>query len=62
MKDNQLIITADIVKKIKSKEIKWQDLLVNHAVDDSILEYIDPEEQNFAMIAMDRRKLTTMDK
>ena len=37
-------------------------MLVNHIVDDSILEYIDPEEQNFAMIAMDRHKLITLDK
>ncbi len=62
VKNNKLVITPDIVKKIKDKEIKWQDLLVNHVVDDSILEYIDPEEQNFAMIAMNRNKLTTMDK
>ena len=62
VKNNKLVITPDIVNKIKDKEIKWQDLLVNHVVDDSILEYIDPEEQNFAMIAMNRHKLTTMDK
>ena len=62
VKNNKLVITSDIVKKIKDKEIKWQDLLVNHIVDDSILEYIDPEEQNFAMIAMDRHKLITLDK
>jgi len=62
VKNNKLVITPDIVDKIKDKKIKWQDLLVNHAVDDSILEYIDPEEQNFAMIAMNRHKLTKMDK
>ena len=62
VKNNKLVITPDIVNKIKDKKIKWQDLLVNHAVDDSILEYIDPEEQNFAMIAMNRHKLTKMDK
>jgi len=62
VKNNKLVITPDIAKKIKNKEIKWQDLLVNHIVDDSLLEYIDPEEQNFAMIAMDRLKLSTVDK
>jgi len=62
VKNNKLVITPNIVNKIKDKKIKWQDLLVNHAVDDSILEYIDPEEQNFAMIAMNRHKLTKMDK
>ena len=62
VKNNKLVITPDIVNKIKDKKIKWQDLLVNHVVDDSILEYIDPEEQNFAMIAMNRHKLTKMDK
>ena len=49
-------------EKIKNKEIKWQDLLVNHCAKESILEYIDPEEQNFAMIAMTPHNLIHMDK
>jgi len=62
VKDNKLVLTSEIAQKIKNKEIKWQDLLVNHCIPDSILEYIDPEEQNFAMIAMTPRNLTHMDK
>ena len=62
VKDNKLVLTSEIAQKIKNKEIKWQDLLVNHCIPDSILEYIDPEEQNFAMIAMTPRNLIHMDK
>ena len=62
VKDNKLIITPEIAAKVKDKKIKWADLLVNHEVHESILEYIDPEEQNFAMIAMTRQNLNKMDK
>ena len=56
--DNQLVITPEIALKIKNKEIKWLDMLVNHAVPETILEYIDPEEQNKSMIAMTSKDLT----
>jgi DNA-directed RNA polymerase II subunit RPB2 len=35
-----------------SKEISWNDLLTNCKLNESVIEYIDPEEQNFTMIAM----------
>jgi DNA-directed RNA polymerase II subunit RPB2 len=57
--DSKLIITPEIALKIKKKEIKWQDMLVNHVIPDTIMEYIDPEEQNFAMIAMTQKDLNT---
>ena len=60
--NNKLIVTQNTVEKIKNKSLKWQDLLVNHCIDKSILEYIDPEEQNFAMIAMSPSNLSQMDK
>ena len=60
--DNRLVITPEIADKIKSKEVKWSDLLVNHNVPETILEYIDPEEQNFSMIAMIPKHLNNMDK
>jgi len=52
VKDNQAIITKDVIEKLKSKEISWNDLLTNCKLEDSVIEYIDPDEQNFAMIAM----------
>ena len=52
VKNNKAILTTDIVNKLTNKEIQWNDLLTNCKLDDSVIEYIDPEEQNFAMIAM----------
>lgn len=52
VRDNKAIITKDIIKMLENKEISWNDLLTNCKLDESVVEYIDPEEQNFAMIAM----------
>ena len=50
--DNRAIITRDIIDKLVQKEICWNDLLISCRLDESVIEYIDPEEQNYAMIAM----------
>jgi DNA-directed RNA polymerase II subunit RPB2 len=52
VKDNKAVITKDIINKLVNKEISWNDLLTNCRIDESVIEYIDPEEQNHAMIAM----------
>lgn len=52
VKDGKAMLTKDIVKKVVDKELSWNDLLTNCKIDESVIEYIDPEEQNFAMIAM----------
>ena len=52
VKNNKAMITCDIIDKITSKELSWNDLLTNCKLDESVIEYIDPEEQNFSMIAM----------
>jgi DNA-directed RNA polymerase II subunit RPB2 len=52
VKDNKAIITLDIIAKLSRKEIAWNDLLTSCRLDESVIEYIDPEEQNFSMIAM----------
>ena len=52
VRDNKALISADIINKLVSKEISWNDLLTNCKLDESVIEYIDPEEQNYAMIAM----------
>ena len=59
--DNNLVITPEMALKIKNKQIKWSDLLVDHVVPDTILEYIDPEEQNCSMIAMTPNHLNKKD-
>lgn len=52
VRNNKALITSDIIKRLSNKEITWNDLLTNCKLTESVIEYIDPEEQNFAMIAM----------
>ena len=52
VRDNKALITQEIIDKLVKKEVCWNDLLTSCKLDESVIEYIDPEEQNFAMIAM----------
>jgi DNA-directed RNA polymerase II subunit RPB2 len=52
VRNNKAIIDKTVIDKLTSKEISWNDLLTNCKLDESVIEYIDPDEQNFAMIAM----------
>ena len=52
VRDNKAILTRDVIDKLVAKEITWNDLLTNCRISESVIEYIDPEEQNFANIAM----------
>ena len=52
VRDNKALIDRDIIDKLESKELLWNDLLTNCRIDESVIEYIDPDEQNLAMIAM----------
>jgi DNA-directed RNA polymerase II subunit RPB2 len=59
VKNNNIILTKEIIDKIKSEELEWNDLLTECKLDESVLEYIDPEEQSFSMIAMKPKDLYT---
>jgi len=52
VRNNKAIIDKSIIDMLVSKELSWNDLLTNCKINESVVEYIDPEEQNFAMIAM----------
>lgn len=52
VKDNNLVITNDVVNKLSKKEIGWDDLLTSARIDNSIIEYIDPDEQQSSLVAM----------
>ena len=52
VRNNRALITKEIIDRIENKELSWNDLLTNCVLDESVIEYIDPEEQNYAMIAM----------
>ena len=55
VKDNKVLITKEIITKLKNKELFWNDLLTDCRIEESVIEYIDPEEQNHTMIAMKHR-------
>ena len=52
VKGGRAIITRDIIDQLDKSELSWNDLLTNCKLDESVVEYIDPCEQNYAMIAM----------
>jgi len=52
VRNNKAMITKEVIQKLSAKEISWNDLLTSCKLDESVIEYIDPEEQNYAMIAM----------
>ena len=56
VKDRQALITMDIINRLSSGELEWNDLLTNCKLDSSVIEYIDPDEQNLAMIALRAKK------
>ncbi len=58
VKNNKLCITENIVNRLSKGEINWDDLFVNCKIDESVLEYVDPDEQNLSMIAMTHQKLS----
>jgi DNA-directed RNA polymerase II subunit RPB2 len=51
VKDRNIVITDKIINDLKANNLSWDDLLTNCKIDESVIEYIDPEEQSFSMIA-----------
>ena len=57
---NDLFITREMIDQVAAKEIGWDDLLTHiassgadeEAPNHAVIEYIDPDEQGFSMIAM----------
>ena len=52
VKNNKLLMDNTMRQDIINNNFKWDDLLINHKYDNSLIEYIDPEEQNCSLIAM----------
>jgi DNA-directed RNA polymerase II subunit RPB2 len=52
VKNNKVILTKQIIQRLEDNELCWNDLLTDCVLDDSVVEYIDPEEQNHVMISM----------
>jgi DNA-directed RNA polymerase II subunit RPB2 len=52
VKDGKALITKDIIDRLSRKELSWNDLLTSCKLPEAVIEYIDPDEQNWSMIAM----------
>lgn len=59
--NNELCLTKEILENIKNKKNNWNDLLLSAKNDESVIEYIDPDEQNNSMIAMKPSNLYNYD-
>ena len=51
VKGQQILLTKQVVDGLNNKELAWDDLFTDCKITDAVLEYIDPEEQGFSMIA-----------
>ena len=51
VKNKNILINRDIISRLKEGTINWDHLLVSSVLDESVIEYIDPEEQSWSMIA-----------
>jgi DNA-directed RNA polymerase II subunit RPB2 len=52
VRNNTALVTKEIIAKVHNHDLGWNDLLTSCKLDESVIEYIDPDEQNLAMIAM----------
>ena len=52
VKNNNLLLTAKIIEDLKNGLLTWDDLFTDCKIDEAILEYVDPEEQSFSMVAI----------
>jgi DNA-directed RNA polymerase II subunit RPB2 len=52
VKDGKALITKEIIERVNSCELSWNDLLTSCKLPEAVIEYIDPDEQNQSMIAM----------
>lgn len=52
VRGNKIMMTKDIVRKVQEGELKWDMLFTNEKLEESVLEYIDCDEQNTSMVCM----------
>jgi DNA-directed RNA polymerase II subunit RPB2 len=57
VKENTLLLTNQHTKDIENGKLQWDDLLCDTRIDNAVIEYIDPAEQNLSMIAMTPKEI-----
>jgi len=51
VKDKNILITQSIINGLNTGELLWDHLLTDTKLSDTVLEYIDPDEQSWSLIA-----------
>jgi DNA-directed RNA polymerase II subunit RPB2 len=51
VKNGNILLTTKIIEDLKNNILSWDDLFTDCKIPEAVLEYIDPEEQSFSMIA-----------
>jgi len=51
VKDKNLLIQNSLISQLNKEELVWDNLLTSSKIEDSVIEYIDPEEQSWSLIA-----------
>jgi DNA-directed RNA polymerase II subunit RPB2 len=57
VKDGNILLTKEIIAGLTDKTLGWNDLLTQCTLNETVLEYIDPEEQSFSLIATKPKQL-----
>jgi DNA-directed RNA polymerase II subunit RPB2 len=52
VRDNRLLVSGWHVHELRNGRLSWDDLLTDCRIPEAVVEYIDPAEQNFGMLAM----------
>jgi DNA-directed RNA polymerase II subunit RPB2 len=61
IKNNNILLTKQIIRELREHTLSWDDLLINCNVKEAVIEYIDPEEQSFSMIATKPKDIVVKD-
>ena len=59
VKNNKVMFTQDMLDDIDNDDFTWNDLIMNYKYGHSLIEYVDPEEQNASLISMRNANMET---
>jgi len=61
VENKNILITNHLIQKVVNGELSWDDLLTSSKIKDAVIEYIDPEEQSWSLIATKPKDLIQHD-
>ncbi len=61
VKDKNILVNDNVIDQLKNADLTWDNLLTSSKIEESILEYIDPEEQSWSMIATKPKDIVNKD-